>query len=212
VLRYRYLASDWLGLLLSLGALPAFAALHRLGSAPWQPIFAQLRARRRLLSWLALAGALLLVAGVVYRARDSSALLPRRSLFYQEELELALAGKRCERLKPLRYRCGRKRVRAALVHGRGDHLCMTAPGNGPLVVRAQLPIGEFLVGRYDADGARGSIRAKLDGVSLGTARTRPAYMLQQTIQFDTRARAGSRGNLEIVLKGGPLSCFNFWWR
>jgi hypothetical protein len=211
VLRYRYFASDWLGLLLSLGALPVFFGLTRWGTTAWEPLFARLRAGRRPLSWLALGGALLLVAGVVVRARDNSALLPRRSLLYQE-LTLTLAEEPCERQKPLRFRCGTQQVRAALVHGRGDHLCMTAPNAGPLVLRAQLPLGAFLVGRYDAEGAPGSIEAKLDGVSLGKARTRPAYMRQQTLQFDTRARAGSRGDVEIVIEGGPLTCFDFWWR
>ena len=219
VLRYVYRASDWLGLGLSLLALPAFVLLRRLGHEPWEPLLAQLQRRRRPLGWAALATLAACALAIALRARDASALLPQRSLFYRE-LDLTLGAQPCTKVAPLRFSCGAQEVRAELVHGRGDHLCMTASPGGPwkatladrLLIRARLPIGAFLVGRYDAIGVDGSIGAALDGVSLGEARTRPAYMRQQTLQFDTRAHAGGDGALEIDIRGGALTCFDFWWR
>jgi hypothetical protein len=211
VLRYVYRASDWLGLILTLGALPAFWALARRGPEPWRALFSRVARRRRALLWGALGGGVLLAGSVVLRIRDNQRLLPPRSLFHAD-LPLTLGGHPCTKLNSLSYGCGVQRVEAALVHGRGDHLCMRATSREPLRVRIPGKLGAFLVAQYDALGAPGSIRAELDGNPLGQARTRPAYMLRQTIQFDTRARAGTEGDLEVMLEGGPLTCFDLWWR
>lgn len=211
LLRYVYRWSDWLGLLVTLSALPAFWALTRLGQKPWQSLFSEVTRRRRPLLRLALGGSVLLLGAVLLRLRDNQRLLPSRSLFYGD-LDLSLGGHPCTKASALSYGCGVQRVEAALVHGRGDHLCMTSTSREPLRVQIPGELGAFLVAQYDALGAPGSIRAELDGNPLGQAHTRPAYMLRQTIQFDTRWRAGTKGDLEVTLEGGPLTCFDFWWR
>jgi hypothetical protein len=211
LLRYVYRWSDWLGLLVTLGALPAFWVLTRWGPRPWQALFSELERRRRPLLWLALAGGVLLAGMLILRTRNNHRLLPPRSLFY-DGLPLTLGGHPCSKISPLGYGCGIQRVEAALVHGRGDHLCMTSTSREPLRVQIPGKLGAFLVAQYDALGAPGSIRAELDGNPLGQAHTRPAYMLRQTLQFDTRARSGTEGDLQVVLEGGPLACFDLWWR
>jgi hypothetical protein len=205
--------SDRLGLWLTLGALPMFfcAVLlrRRLGV-----VLATLEPRRRQLGWGLVALAVVLLSGLVVKAHAITRILPARSLFYRE-LELSLGGQPCERRAELEFQCGpHQKMQAGLVHARGDHLCMAAPmlaAPGALKLRMRLPPGSLIVGRYDAKGVPGWIEARLDGQLLGRVETRPAYMRQQTIQFDAR-QVAHVGELELSLGGGALRCFDFWLR
>jgi hypothetical protein len=209
-------AADRWGLALTLAALPAFflgwlmarragselaARLRRLGLEGRQP--------RRKLPWLIGLGSAAAASIIVLQARGNSSLLPARSIFHGP-VEMWLAGQPCTARGGLAFDCGPHRVEAALVHGRGDHLCMTAPSVGTLRVRQLTTLGSFIAGRYDARGKQGWIEARLDGRELGWAFNRPAYMRAQSLRFDTRARAGEEAELELTLSGGTLLCFDFW--
>jgi hypothetical protein len=209
-LDYVDAAPDRWGLWLTLAALPGFFAgwllIRRLGVpldrlAGWKPLAPR--------AWVLALGLLAAAAIILPRLRDNGSLLPRRSLFHGR-IEMWLAEQPCNARGGLVFDCGPHRVQAALVHGRGDHLCMTAPDVGPLRVRQATTLGSFIAGRYDARGKDGSIEARLDGQRLGAVSTRPAYMRAQSLRFDTRARAGEDAALELTLVGGPLLCFDFW--
>ncbi len=209
VLAYVNRAPDWLGLILSLAAVPAFVAIAMTGRARFAPIIGWLERSRGRLGWTALAALLLAAAFVARRALSRASLLPRDSIFYQlQGPELTLAGQPCSKVDSLSFECGAYSVRADLVHGRGDHLCMTAPDVGELRLHAPVALGDFITGRYDAEPGPGSIRVALDGEMLGTLHTRPPFMLQQFFQFDTRQRPNRTGMLELSIRGGALSCFD----
>jgi hypothetical protein len=141
---------------------------------------------------------------------DRSSLLPQQSIFHRLlGPELTLAEEPCTKVDTLSFECGPHRVQAELVHGRGDHLCMAAPDVGELRLRLPIELGGFITGSYDAELGPGSIRAVLDGEELATLQTRPPFMLQQFIQFDTRRHANRTGMLELSIRGGALSCFDF---
>lgn len=202
-------APDRLGTGLSLAALPGFLGVvlfvrRRRGAWP-----ALERYRRPLGRGLAASGALALVA-LLLGAQQVRRILPAASIFYGQ-LELSLGGQPCERSAELEFRCGPQRLQAGLVHARGAHVCMAAPLDTELVARFAVPAGALLAGRYDAKGQPGWIEARLDGDLLGRVSTRPAYMRQQSILFDTRA-AGHGGQLSLSVGGGALRCFDFWLR
>jgi hypothetical protein len=67
-----------------------------------------------------------------------------------------------------------------------------------------------LRGEYDpSKDGNGSIQVRVDGKRLGHVRTRPAFLRQQFIQFDTRRWTGRTVDLEIELQGAALHCFDF---
>jgi hypothetical protein len=37
----------------------------------------------------------------------------------------------------------------------------------------------------------------------------PAYLQQQLVQFDTRARRGQKARIELELDGSAVDCFDF---
>jgi hypothetical protein len=209
VLEYMDGAPDRLGRWLSLAALPAFLGVALLGRRNGRAFAILERHRRRLGQGLVLA-AIMLTATLLLAARQVSHVLPASSIFYSD-LELSLGEHACERRGVLEFRCGPHRVHGGLVHVRGAHLCMQSPLEGVLSVRLPIPPGAFVAGRYDAKDVPGWIEARLGGRSLGRVEMRPAYMLQQTIQFDTRDAGPSR-DLELRLSGGALRCFDFWLR
>jgi hypothetical protein len=209
-LDYVDAAPDRWGLGLTLAALPGFFVGWLL-TRRLRAVLARLEGWKSLPARAWVLGFGLLVAGsiIALRMRDDGSLLPQHSLFHGP-VEMWLAGQPCSARGRLVFDCGPHRVRAALVHGRGDHLCMTAPKVGPLRVRQSTVLGSFIAGRYDARGEDGTIEARLDGQRLGSVSTRPAYMRAQSLRFDTRSRAGERADLELTLLGGTLLCFDFW--
>jgi hypothetical protein len=209
LLEYTDGPPDRLGRWLSLAALPAFFGVALLGRRPPRAFAILERHRRSLGLGLGLA-ALLLAAALLVAARQVSHVLPASSIFYSD-VELSLGEHACERRGVLEFQCGPHRVHGGLVHVRGAHLCMQAPLDGVLSVRLKTPPGALVAGRYDAKDVPGWIEARLGGQLLGRVETRPAYMLQQTLQFDTRD-VGRGGDLELLLSGGTLRCFDFWLR
>lgn len=214
VLEYVYRRSDWVGLVLSLGALPLVGFLWASGrrGRPLPGLDVKLGGLgpERLAiaaGLLALAVASLLLA----KARSRAALLPRDSLFHHlEGPELSLAGEACSKASALEFTCGSHPVRADIISGVwGMHLCMHAPDVGPLVIDARLPIGAFVFGKYDpAEQGGGSIRASIDGRSIGEVATRPSGLCQQAIAFDTRADQGREARLHVEVTGAALHCFD----
>lgn len=202
-------APDRLGRWLSLAALPAFLGVALLARRKGR-VFANLERYRIGLGRGLGVAALALLAALLLGARQVSHVLPASSIFYSD-LALSLGDHPCERRGVLEFQCGPHRVQGGLVHVRGAHLCMAAPLEGVLSVRLTVPPGAVVAGRYDAKDVPGWIEARLDGQSLGRVEMRPAYMLQQTIQFDTRD-AGPGGELELLLSEGALRCFDFWLR
>jgi hypothetical protein len=213
--RYVYRAVDWVGLLVSLAALPGFGAVTWLGrryASLGARAAEQLRRWKRPLLWSTLAGALLVVIVIAAGVRTRKRLLPARSIFHRVEApgDMTLGGRPCLLTAPLSFRCGPHRVRADVVEGTwGLHLCMTAPDAGDLRVRVRTELGSFLAGHYDAQKeGSGSIRVSVDGQELGTLATRPYFLRHQRIQFDTRARRHETARVEVVLTGMARHCFD----
>jgi hypothetical protein len=214
-LRYVYRAVDWAGLLVTLAALPAFAAVTWLGrrrSGLAERAAERLRRHARALGWGALAGALVVAGLVAFRARSRERLLPPRSIFHRVEARggMMLGDAPCVLDAPLSFTCGAHRVRADVSEGVwGLHLCLTAPDAGDLRVRVQTQLGSFLAGHYDTrEEGPGSIRVSVDGEELGNIATRPAFLRHQRFQLDTRARRHQTASLEVVLTGMARNCFD----
>jgi hypothetical protein len=211
---YVYRAVDWLGLLVTLSALPAFLAAAWLGRrhALLERAVAWLRRFTRPIAWGALAAVLTLTGTVAAGTRTRRKLLPPESIFQQvQDGDMTLGGEPCQRTAPLNFKCGAQRVKADTVSGVwGVHLCMTtAPEAGELRVGATLTLGSFLAGHYDPvkEGA-GNIRVSVDGQELADIATRPAYLRHQRIQLDTRDRTGQRARVEVTLSGMANNCFD----
>ncbi|MET0409715.1 MAG: hypothetical protein ABW217_00395 [Polyangiaceae bacterium] len=217
VLEYVYRGADWLGLLVSLGAVPAFILVLYVERrrAPVARALALIERWRRPI-WLgALATCVALVVLLALRLRTREHLLPRSSLFHQlDGAEIELAGQRCSKLGPLSFRCGGHKLRAEAVPSVvwGLPLCMTAPTDaGPLIIRARETLGSFIAVNYDATrrAGTGSIRVAAGGNDLGTVRTRSAVERQQLLAFDTRALRGRDEPIELTVEGDALRCFDF---
>jgi hypothetical protein len=216
-LRYVYRAVDWAGLLLTLAAVPAFAAacwfgrrqglvaLMATGVLPFRRFARPLR-WSALLVLLSLAGAAF--AGTTTRQK----LLPRESIFWRVRgaAQMTLGGLSCSPVAPADFECGPHRVKADVVAGFwGLHLCMSAPDAGDLRLRVPTQLGAFLAGRYDpVKEGPGSISVSVNGTLLGSVATRPASLRQQHIQFDTRDRWHEQATIEIVLSGTARNCFD----
>ena len=214
VFEYVYRGGEWLGLILSLAALPVFVGLVWLGRHSTWPLrmLAGLARARRPIGWATLA--LLLAIGVVLaqRTRDRRRMLPQDSLFHQlSGPELTLDGEPCQKTHPLTFRCGDHVLRPEVVPGIwGIHSCMSTTVNTDLRLVATLPLGSFIAGRYDPrkDG-EGLIQVSVNGQSLGRVETRDPRLRAQAIEFDTRAQTGAQADLDISVEGAALYCFDF---
>jgi hypothetical protein len=215
VLAYVRRKADWLGIVLSLGALPAFAGTLWLARRGWlsrllEAMGSFLHARAKLLA----GGVAALVGLVAMRAATGGVPLAANSIFRRLRADsLTFNEERCEGRGKLAFACGKSRVHADVMNGSvwGVHACMTAsPDEGELVVRANLALGSFLEGTYDPPKDReGSIRVSVDGRELGALVTRPAYLRQQVVRFDTRAFQNREGIVEISVRDAALRCFDF---
>lgn len=213
VFDYVRCASDWIGLLLSLSAVPLLAAsVYVARTRPaWMrlPTFTP-RVRRWLLAAvLVLLGALVLAIALRFQSR--SALVAKDSIFHDlKDGAMRLDGQPCAYAGAYRWQCGNMReVKAQRVGGRfGAHICMSADGSS-LELDAKRRVGEFLLGRYDASPGSGSIHVLLDDKDLGTVRARSLNEGLQFLQFDTRSFRTKLGKFRIELSGSALHCFDF---
>jgi len=213
VVEYVYRTAEWLGLLITLAALPLFAGLVYIGRR--SDVLE--RALDKLASWRwpILGGtlALLLVVGVVLalRTRDRHRIMPPESIFQSlDGSELTLDGQGCVKTEPLVFSCGDQTLRAEVVPGTwGLHTCMTTEATGELKIQGRVPLGSFLAGRYETtkEGS-GSIQIAVNGTDLGKVDTRPARLRLQYIQFDTRPYAGSSPSVDFTVESAALHCFD----
>jgi hypothetical protein len=206
---------DWLGLTISLLALPLFAALVWLdGSRRWSAgalAFARRRARPLALCMLVIT--LALAVFVVRRASRHAPHLPRDSLFRRIKAagELTLDGQPCTKTAPLSFQCGKQRLRADVVSSEvwGVHVCMTTPGHGELRLKVRRKLGSFVSGLYDPrKKGKGRIRFAIDGRELAAVATRPAVLSRQDLRLDTRSWRGKVATLEVTISGAALHCFD----
>jgi hypothetical protein len=217
VFEYVQRPADVAGLLLSMLALPGFFAALWFGRRQSEQRARLARAIERSqkpAGFFAIVLLSAIVAVVLLRTRSRRALLPPDSLFQKlEGRELRFAGKACENVEPLVFRCGPERVEAEVVSAAiwGVHLCMHAPRHGRLVLSKELTLGSFLAGSYDSvtRQSSGSVRVAIDGQELAKFATEPPYLQQQFVQFDTRARRGQKALVEIELDGSAVDCFDF---
>jgi hypothetical protein len=217
VIEYVYLPADWLGLLLTLAALPVFFGVWWLGrkSSTLDRWFALADRRRRAIAWGAFGLVALAAATFLLVAQLRTAPLRPESLFYRlERPEFRMGAHHCKKTGPLAFACGPHVVEASVVSGVwGVHLCMSsneAPKVGPLSIRSRVRLGSFLRGQYDpSKEGRGTIQVNVDGRPLGRVATRPSFLRHQFIQFDTRELKGQSVNLELLLSGAALHCFDF---
>jgi len=214
VFDYVYRGGEWLGLILSLAALPVFVGLvwlARRSSLPTRVLDGLARARRPI-GWSTLALLLAIVAVLANRTRDRRRMLPADSLFHQlSGPELTLDGEPCVKTKPLTFVCGDHVLRPEVLPGIwGIHSCMSTTVDTDLKIVATLPLGSFIAGRYDPrkEGA-GSIQVSVNGQSLGKVETRNPRLRAQSIEFDTRGQPGPQSDLDISLEGAALYCFDF---
>ncbi len=215
LLEYVYRGADWIGLLLTLGALPGFVGLVWLERRRGLLTRGVSLARRhgRALSRLSLLLLLGVAVVVALRTRSRQRLLPATSIFHQVEAsDLTLGGTTCRKLEPLVFQCGENRLEARPVTGSvwGVHLCMHTTAAGPLEVRLRKRMGSFVKGFYSVPmKGTGTIEARLDGASLGKIKTRHPFLRRQFLQYDTRKVRGRESSLELSLEGVALNCFDF---
>jgi hypothetical protein len=213
-LDYVYRAVDWVGLIMTLAAVPAFAAscfLARRHALVARGVD-QLRRFARPLGWGALLVVVSLTGAAAAGTRTREKLLPARSIFRRVQApgQMTLGNASCVETAPATFQCGPHVVKADVTSGEwGLHLCMTAPDAGDLRLRVPTRLGSFLAGHYDPlkDGT-GSITVSIDGTLLGTVATRPAPLRHQRIQFDTRSRQNEQAMVEVVLSGTARNCFD----
>jgi hypothetical protein len=213
-LDYVYGRSEWLGLGITLSALPVFFGLvwlGRRGTALERVLAALARARTPLVVG-ALGLVVLAAALLAERTRDRRRLLPPDSLFHATKgLELTLDSAPCIKTEPLTFDCGDQRLGVEVLPGVwGIHSCLSTSSAGELRVRGPLPLGSFIAGRYDPrkEGS-GTIELSVAGHSLGQTRTRAHSLRQQLIRFDTRAYAGTSPEVDLRVTGAALYCFDF---
>lgn len=213
VFEYVNRASDWVGLFLTLSAVPAFVlGVYALRRHPEWLRVPEFSPRVRRAAWaLAAVGVLAAAAVLVVRFRTRTALLPKTSLFRNlHDGEMKVDGEPCASTAPFQWICGKGQlVKAERVSGLyGTHICMSTRGN-LLELSTKRPVGEFLLGQYDVRGGSGSLHAWLDDSDLGAVTARPTSQGLQLLQFDTRSRQGQAGTFRLELRGSPLHCFDF---
>jgi hypothetical protein len=213
-LDYVYGRAEWLGLGITLAALPAFLGLvwlGRRGSALERALAAVARARVPLV--VGTVGVVLLGAALLAeRTRDRRRLLPPDSLFHElNGSELTLDGAPCIKTEPLSFACGDQYLEVQVLPGVwGMHSCMSTSSDGELRLSGPLPLGSFIAGRYDPrKQGEGAIQLSVAGTSAGQTQTRPATLRQQFIRFDTRPHEGSSPEVDLRVSGAALYCFDF---
>jgi hypothetical protein len=223
VLRYVRRLPDWIGLVLSLSALPlfglvAYADSRRHHDPRLGAIWAGLRRWRPGLRRAAVAGGAIVAAWASWRLVYPSSLLPASSIFHSAGAgELWLAGERCQSSGPLAWQCGPHAVRAGVVRGEGLGLmlCLTAPPVGDLVLALETEPGRFLEGRYRPAPGSGRFRLTLAERLVGELSTHATTREDRDMEgilFDTRSDVG-RGSLPVRLElsGAALHCFDARW-
>lgn len=210
-LRYVARASDVVGAVTTLGALPAlfFVGWVRRRRAQWIERLTLPAHTWRFVTSAGVVGALVCI---VWRLWSGTALVFPESVFRKlGSGELTLDGERCSGNGRLAWRCGAAgAISAERISGLyGTHLCWNAPQGHSLELRQEVVAGEFVSGRYDVRGDQGSIEAWMNGKSLGRTLARGAEQGLQFLQFDTRAHAGKHVTLRIKIDGSPLHCFDF---
>jgi hypothetical protein len=213
VFEYVRRAPDWLGLFLTLSALPLFFWGRSIARRrPAWAHFPELAGRVRRGLWvLAALSSLGIAALLVVRFRTRTALVADDSLFRGlRDGDMKVNGQPCKADGAFRWICGGSYpLKAERVSGLyGTHICMNTSGNS-LELRTSRQVGEFLLGRYDVREGSGSLSAWLDDRELGTVGARPTSQGLQFLQFDTRGQTGTRGTFRIEMSGSPLHCFDF---
>jgi hypothetical protein len=214
VLEYVYRSSDWLGLLLSWCALPAFFGFWwwGRGSPRVKAATRWLEQRKRWLGFGGVGVVVVTVAIVANRTRTRERLLPAESIFHRVAAEQMFLGDvACEPIAPLTFACGGQLVMATKVVSSawGMHLCMNAPATAPLRVQVPVEFGSFVALQYNPprEGA-GAIQVNLDGQLQERLATRPAAWQRQFLQYDTRHLRGISGTLGLEFLGAAQSCFD----
>lgn len=214
VLEYVYRPVDWAGLAVSWLALPAW-----LGGSLLERRRGMLRrlctwavARRKTLLAVTLFTALATCVGLTLGARSRARLLPASSLFRGSgsARSLTLDEQPCAEVAPLQFRCAEQSLRADVVAGAwGLHLCMTTESAGKLRLTTELELGSFIDVSYDPrEKGEGAIRLSASGHALGNVITRPAYLRQQHLRFDTRTLTHQRMTVELIASGAALHCLD----
>jgi hypothetical protein len=220
-LEFRYVrrAPDWIGLVLSLSALPGFFLVGWLVRRRRAWLDAKLELMARSVYGTGLALGVLGLGWAVWRLVFPPPPLPRESVF-RAPGELALAGERCAFAGALAWRCASHRVHAGVFTGEiqhGRYLCLISSHWGPLTWTAPVELGRFLEGRFyqgsehPGQGAS-EFRVSIDGESVGEAVVPPEQVdwhELEFVQFDTRRFAGKRATLRLELRGGALNCVDF---
>ena len=205
-------ASDWIGLALSLAALPAFAAAYyvALRRPRWVALLKLPLPPRRALRLASGAAALAVIALLAARYRGQKGVVKKDSLFLSlADGEMKADGVACTRDDVLHFTCGPREVKAERVQAQAAmHLCYTTSASS-LEIRTKAK-GDVIAGNYDPRDGEGTLHAWLDDRDLGSAPARPANLRQQWVQFDARARKrDGSSTLRIEVTGSPLQCFDF---
>lgn len=211
---YVYRAQDWVGLLFTLLAAPAFGGVvwSSRRSKFWPRVFQAIAERSRpLIGAAVLASALgALWAGWSHTSRIK--MLPLDSIFQQLDSHATLTfnGAPCVKRAPLSYSCGKTHLAVRPVPGAwGVHLCMNSPTAGEFRLKTPLSAQRFLSASYDpAKKGKGNLELLVSGQSLGRVKTRPAHLRHQRVQFDTRPYQGQVVDLEVVVSGAAVHCFD----
>lgn len=204
--------SDWIGLILSLSAVPTFVgACYVIRRRPkWLTLPALPWRARRALELTCVGVALAAGAVLVARYRAHAGLATKGSVFVSlADGEMKADGVACTRDGALHWSCGAREVKADRVQAKGYmHTCYTTSATS-LEVRTKAK-GDFIAGTYDPRDGEGTLRAWLDEKDLGSAIARSPDLRQQWVQFDARARKrDGSSTLRIELTGSPLQCFDF---
>ncbi|MFZ5896591.1 MAG: hypothetical protein ACOY0T_36385 [Myxococcota bacterium] len=213
VFEYVRRLPDWLGLLLTLSAIPIVVLARYVATRKREWLrLPQLPPRLHKLAVLCVGLAILLTAATaVARYRSKDALLPKASIFRRvSDGQMKVDGERCSSDGAFSWSCGAKyAIQARPVSGLyGSHLCMTTFGS-QFELELPIAVGDFLRATYDTHAGDGNIRVWLDDQELGSVAARPGSLGLQFLQFDTREHSGRTATLHIEMSGSPLHCFDF---
>jgi hypothetical protein len=214
-LEFRYVQRplDWLGTAVSSASV--LGLLFLIARRPTWRLDAQLLPLLAEHSARIYSGASVVVASLIIvilmRWNTRAHLLPSSSLFHDSAaVHMQLDGKPCRSVGELDFLCAETRVQADYVGSSGGHhLCMTTPPTGhTLGIVFDTRLGSSLQIPYDPATETGNIKVRVNGNPIGEVPAKHSDTGIRTVQFDTRALAGSRARLEIEMRGGALSCFD----